>query len=437
MRASSRSSPSSSSASTPFASTASTNPRSGSAPVRPESAAASGWRVTPGIVPRLPAWPRSRGPARGAHARARRHPLREPARGGDRSARRLARAPGRSRPSTSSDDAFVFAPPRREGRELVVLAGHYDTVPAQDNLPGPDRGRRRVRPRRERHEGRARGAARAGARARGARRRAGRRPRAAALRQGGAAGASSARSPRLFDDLSGRARGRARDPARADRRHHPGRLPRQPERAALRSTASAATRRGRGWRRTRSRPRSRGCGRSPRSSRARSRSAGSRSPRCVSITQIARRHRRQRDPRPRDGARQLPLRARPLARRAPRRTCARSCPTVRRYEAAGDSPPARVVTDSPLVQRLRRAGGLALEPKQAWTNVADFTSRGIDAVNFGPGATRYAHRRDEQVEIERARARVRVALATSSRVASDPCPSPPSSSGRRRTRSCA
>ncbi len=69
------------------------------------------------------------------------------------------------------------------------------------------------------------------------------------------------------------------------------------------------------------------------------------------------------------------------------------------YEHAGDSPPAQVVTDSPLVQRLRAAGDLALEPKQAWTNVADFTSRGIDAVNFGPGATRYAHRRDEQVEI--------------------------------------
>jgi len=69
------------------------------------------------------------------------------------------------------------------------------------------------------------------------------------------------------------------------------------------------------------------------------------------------------------------------------------------YEHAGDSPPGRVVTDSPLVQRLAGAGGLALEPKQAWTNVADFTSRGIDAVNFGPGATRYAHRRDEQVEI--------------------------------------
>jgi succinyl-diaminopimelate desuccinylase len=68
-------------------------------------------------------------------------------------------------------------------------------------------------------------------------------------------------------------------------------------------------------------------------------------------------------------------------------------------EITGDSPPAAPVTDSTLVQSLREAGGLALEPKQAWTNVADFTSRGIDAVNYGPGATRYAHARDEQVEI--------------------------------------
>jgi len=69
-------------------------------------------------------------------------------------------------------------------------------------------------------------------------------------------------------------------------------------------------------------------------------------------------------------------------------------------EITGDSPPAAVVTDTPLVSALRAAGDLRFEPKQAWTNVADFTTRGIDAVNFGPGATRYAHRRDELVEVD-------------------------------------
>jgi len=69
-------------------------------------------------------------------------------------------------------------------------------------------------------------------------------------------------------------------------------------------------------------------------------------------------------------------------------------------ELMGDSPPAAVVTDTPLVRALRDAGDLTFEPKQAWTNVADFTARGIDAINFGPGATRYAHRRDELVKVD-------------------------------------
>jgi succinyl-diaminopimelate desuccinylase len=65
----------------------------------------------------------------------------------------------------------------------------------------------------------------------------------------------------------------------------------------------------------------------------------------------------------------------------------------------GNSPPGRVVADTELVRRLQAAGGFEVEPKQAWTNVADFTVRGIDAVNLGPGGTRWAHARDEQVEI--------------------------------------
>jgi succinyl-diaminopimelate desuccinylase len=65
----------------------------------------------------------------------------------------------------------------------------------------------------------------------------------------------------------------------------------------------------------------------------------------------------------------------------------------------GNSPPARVAAASPLVQSLRAAGDFALEPKQAWTPVAEFSAQGLDAVNLGPGATRYAHAQDERVEI--------------------------------------
>jgi len=68
-------------------------------------------------------------------------------------------------------------------------------------------------------------------------------------------------------------------------------------------------------------------------------------------------------------------------------------------EILGNSPPAHVVVDRPLVARLREAGDLDIRPKQAWTPVAQFAEAGLDAVNLGPGATRYAHRADERVEI--------------------------------------
>jgi succinyl-diaminopimelate desuccinylase len=68
-------------------------------------------------------------------------------------------------------------------------------------------------------------------------------------------------------------------------------------------------------------------------------------------------------------------------------------------EITSNAPPAHVAVDSPLVERLRDAGGLEIEPKQAWTPVAEFAAQRLDAVNFGPGATRYAHRRDERVAI--------------------------------------
>jgi succinyl-diaminopimelate desuccinylase len=62
--------------------------------------------------------------------------------------------------------------------------------------------------------------------------------------------------------------------------------------------------------------------------------------------------------------------------------------------------PARVATDNQLVDRLRVVSSAPVEPKQAWTNVAEFSAVGIDAINFGPGAPEFAHRSDERVEIQ-------------------------------------
>ena len=72
----------------------------------------------------------------------------------------------------------------------------------------------------------------------------------------------------------------------------------------------------------------------------------------------------------------------------------------RDVEILENSPPAHVALGSPAVEALRAAGGFEVQPKQAWTNVADFAARGLDAVNLGPGGTRYAHTKDERVEID-------------------------------------
>jgi succinyl-diaminopimelate desuccinylase len=69
-------------------------------------------------------------------------------------------------------------------------------------------------------------------------------------------------------------------------------------------------------------------------------------------------------------------------------------------EIDSNAAPGRVVVDTPAVRALQAAGGLEIRPKQAWTNVADFTARDLDAVNFGPGHTAFAHHPDERVAIE-------------------------------------
>jgi succinyl-diaminopimelate desuccinylase len=71
----------------------------------------------------------------------------------------------------------------------------------------------------------------------------------------------------------------------------------------------------------------------------------------------------------------------------------------RDVEIFSNSGAAHVAPRDGIVGELARAGGFEFAPKQAWTNVADFAERGLDAVNLGPGATRYAHAVDERVEI--------------------------------------
>jgi succinyl-diaminopimelate desuccinylase len=63
-----------------------------------------------------------------------------------------------------------------------------------------------------------------------------------------------------------------------------------------------------------------------------------------------------------------------------------------------NSPSAPPALDNPLVARLRELVP-EVAPKQAWTPVAQFAEQGIDGINYGPGATAYAHRQDEQIPI--------------------------------------
>jgi succinyl-diaminopimelate desuccinylase len=102
----------------------------------------------------------------------------------------------------------------------------------------------------------------------------------------------------------------------------------------------------------------------------------------------------------------IPARAEAILnfRYAPDRTAESAVERVRELvgadvEILANSPPAHVALGSPLVERLRAVGDYEVQPKQAWTNVADFAARGLDAINLGPGATRYAHAVDERVEI--------------------------------------
>jgi succinyl-diaminopimelate desuccinylase len=70
------------------------------------------------------------------------------------------------------------------------------------------------------------------------------------------------------------------------------------------------------------------------------------------------------------------------------------------FEVVDVAPPGVVRADHPLVMDLIGRFRLERRAKQAWTDVAQFTERGVAAVNFGPGVPAQAHQADEYVPME-------------------------------------
>lgn len=68
-------------------------------------------------------------------------------------------------------------------------------------------------------------------------------------------------------------------------------------------------------------------------------------------------------------------------------------------EIVDEAPAGDVSHDHPVLAAWRRRFDLPVEPKQAWTDVAQLTAHGIPAVNFGPGDPAQAHQAGEYVEI--------------------------------------
>ena len=69
------------------------------------------------------------------------------------------------------------------------------------------------------------------------------------------------------------------------------------------------------------------------------------------------------------------------------------------FEVVDQAPPGAVCLDHPEVQRFVRMSRAHVAGKQGWTDVARFTAAGIPAFNYGPGIPDLCHRADEYCRI--------------------------------------
>ncbi|QAU52660.1 Succinyl-diaminopimelate desuccinylase [Corynebacterium pelargi] len=70
------------------------------------------------------------------------------------------------------------------------------------------------------------------------------------------------------------------------------------------------------------------------------------------------------------------------------------------YEVSDAVPGARPGLDQPAAADLLKATGGQFRAKYGWTDVSRFAALGVPAVNFGPGDPSYAHKKDEQCPVE-------------------------------------
>ena len=68
------------------------------------------------------------------------------------------------------------------------------------------------------------------------------------------------------------------------------------------------------------------------------------------------------------------------------------------FEVVDFAPSGPVNLDNPLLRELIETG-LEVRPKQAWTDVARFSERGVAAANFGPGLPSQAHQEAEHADL--------------------------------------